>query len=135
MSGSATDSKTRIATAAAIVANFLISWTILPFLIPPFRAYSPGDLIEVLLWQAIGMIGWPLALLGGVFSLLIQPGSTDPGSFLLLLMYPALVLLLLVVLIPKRPRRWAVVLLHILLACSFAAVWHSVLSGYDFMGG
>jgi len=101
----------------------------------PFRAYSPGDFAEVLLWQAMGMVGWPLALLGSAFSLLIQPASTDLASVLLLLIYPALVLLLLIVLIPERPKLWAVVLLHVLLACSFVAVWHGVLTGYDFMGG
>lgn len=135
MPGPAAISRVRIGMAASIVANFLLSWTILPFLLPPFQAYSPGDLIEVLLWQTMGMVGWPLALLGSAFSLLVQPRSTDPWSLLLLLIYPALLLLLILVLGPQRPKRWAVVLLHALIVCSFAAVWRGVLTGYDFMGG
>jgi len=129
------DSKARIAVAVSLAVNLLLSWTILPFLIPPFHAYPPGDLIEVLLWQGMGIVGWPLALFGGVLSLVMQPQSTDVGALLLLLIYPALWLLLVLVLIPKRPKRWAVVALHTLLALSFAAVWRGVLGGSDFMGG
>jgi hypothetical protein len=129
------DSKARIAVAASLVVNLLLSWTILPFLIPPFRAYPPGDLIEVLLWQGMGIVGWPLALFGGVLSLVMQPQSTDLGALLLLLVYPAIGLLLVLVLIPKRPNGWAVIALHTLLALSFAAVWHGVLGGSDFMIG
>ena len=129
------DSKARIAVAVSLVVNLLLSWTILPFLIPPFGAYSPGDLIEVLLWQGMGIVGWPLALFGGVLSLVMQPQSTDLGSLLLLLVYPAIGLLLVLVLIPKRPNGWAVIALHTLLALSFAAVWHGVLGGSDFMVG
>jgi len=128
-------SKVRIAVAASLVVNLLLSWTILPILIPPFRAYPPGDLIEVLLWQGMGIVGVPLALFGVVLILLIQPQSTDLGSLRLLLFYPAMGLLLVLVLIPKRPKRWAVVALHTLLALSFAAVWRGVLGGSDFMGG
>jgi hypothetical protein len=128
-------SKARVARAASIVANFLLSWTILPFLVPPFSGYSLGDLAEVLLWQAMGMVGWPLALFGGVLSLVMQPQSTDLGSLLLLLVYPAIGLLLVLVLVPKRPNGWVVIALHTLLALSFAAVWHGVLTGYDFMRG
>ena len=128
------DSKARIAVAASLVVNLLLSWTILPFLIPPFRAYPTGDLIEVLLWQGMGIVGWPLALFGGVLSLVMQPQSTDLES-LLLLVYPAMGLLLVLVLIPKRPNGWAVIALHTLLALSFAAVWHGVLGGSDFMVG
>jgi hypothetical protein len=135
MGRSISESKVRIAAAASLVANLLLSWTILPFLISPFRAYPPGDLIEVLLWQGMGIVGWPLALIGGVLSLVIQPQSTDLGSLLLLLIYPAMLVLLILVLIPKRPKWWAVVVLHMLLALSFAAVWHGVRTGYEFMGG
>jgi hypothetical protein len=129
------DSKARIAVAVSLAVNLLLSWTILPFLIPPFGAYPPSDLIEVLLWQGMGIVGWPLALFGGVLSLVMQPQSTDLGSLLLLLVYPAIGLLLVLVLIPKRPNAWAVIALHTLLALSFAAVWHGVLGGSDFMVG
>lgn len=129
------DSKARIAIAASLVVNLLLSWTILPFLIPPLRAYPPGDLIEVILWQGMGFVGWPLALFGGVLSLVMQPQTTDLGSLLMLLVYPAIWLLLVLVLIPKRPKGWAVIALHTLLALSFAAVWYGVLGGPVFMGG
>ena len=73
--------------------------------------------------------------LWGSPSLVMQPQSTDLGSLLLLLVYPAIGLLLVLVLIPKRPNGWAVIALHTLLALSFAAVWHGVLGGTDFMVG
>ena len=81
------------------------------------------------------MVGWPLALFGGLFSLLLQPKSTDLGALLLLLTYPTMLLLLILVLRSKRHRWWALILLHMLITFSFAAVWHGVLNGYDFMGG
>jgi hypothetical protein len=119
----------------SIVINLLLSWTILPLVIPPFGLYSLRDLIEVLLWQGIGMVGWPIALLGGFFSLLLQPKSTDLGSVLLLLNYPTMLFLLLFILISKRLKWWALILLHTLLTFSYAVIWHQVLNGYDFMRG
>lgn len=81
------------------------------------------------------MVGWPLSLFGGSFSLLLQPKSTGLGALLLLLIYPSMLFLLVLVLRSERPRRWALILLHMLIPFSFAAVWHGVLNGYDFMGG
>jgi hypothetical protein len=135
MNKSVTDSKARIIIGVSFVVNLLLSWTILPLVIPPFRSYSLHDLIEVLLWQGMGTVGWPLALFGGLFSLLLQPKSTGLGALLLLLIYPSMLFLLVLVLRSERPRRWALILLHMLIPFSFAAVWHGVLNGYDFMGG
>jgi hypothetical protein len=42
---------------AALAANLLLSWLILPLVIPPFRLYSLCQLIEVTLWQAMGTVG------------------------------------------------------------------------------
>jgi len=39
------------------------------------------------------------------------------------------------VLISRRGRRWPLVLLHILLVFSFAAVWYAVRNGYNLMVG
>ena len=116
----------------SIVVTALLSWTLLPFVIPPFRMYSPLELIEVLFWQGVGLIGWPLALLGGFLSLLLQPQSTDLGTLLFILIYPAIWILLILVL---RAKRWALIGLCLLLILSFAAVWYQVLNGYDFMVG
>jgi hypothetical protein len=44
-------------------------------------------------------------------------------------------LLLILALYPRRPRQWALVLLHLFLTGTFAAVWCKVLNGYDFMRG
>lgn len=123
------------AVAGGIVANLLLSWIVLPFVIPPFGLYSLRDLGEVLLWQGIAMIGWPLALFGGIVSFLFQPGSAGLGALLVLLIYPAMLVLLILVLSSKPLRPWALVLFHVVLTLSFAAVWYQVLNGYDFQVG
>lgn len=135
MHNSLPDSKARIIIGVSLVVNLLLSWTILPMVIPPFRFYSLRDLIEVLLWQGMGTVGWPLALLGGFVSLILQGKVSDLGALVLLLNYPTMLFLLVFVLSSKRPRLWALILLHMLIAFSFAVVWHGVLNGYDFMRG
>jgi hypothetical protein len=135
MNKSVPDSKARIIIGVSLVVNPLLSWTILPIVIPPFRIYSLRDLIEVLLWQGMGTLGWPLSLLGGFASLILQGKVTDLGTLVLLLTYPTMLFLLVLVLSSKRPRLWALILLHMLITFSFAAVWHGVINGYDFMGG
>ena len=37
----------KIAAGMSIVINFLVSWTLLPLALPPFRSYSLRELIEV----------------------------------------------------------------------------------------
>jgi hypothetical protein len=49
--------KTARTIGAAMAANLLLSWLILPLVIPPFRLYSLCQLIEVTLWQAMGTVG------------------------------------------------------------------------------
>ena len=119
----------------SIAVNGLLSWTILPLVLPPFRLYSGRELLEVLLWQGMGLVGWPLGLIGGMANLLLHRTWTDLVSLLLLSMYPVMILLLMFSLFPKRPKWWALALLHILIAGSFGAVWYKVLNGYDFMRG
>ena len=119
----------------SLVVNLLFSWTLLPFVVPPFRVYSLRELVEVLLWQGMGAIGWPIALIGGLARLILHGRLSNLPALLVVLVYPAMLLLLVLAFSPKRPRRWASVLLHIFLTGSFAAVWHGVLSGYDFMKG
>jgi hypothetical protein len=128
------DVKTRTIVASLLV-NFLVSWTVMPVVIPPFRFYSFRELIEVLLWQGMGAIGWPMGCLGAGANLLFHGKASDLVSLLSLLIYPAMLFLLLFVLYASRAKRWGLVLLHLLLAFSFAAVWYGVLNGYDFMRG
>jgi hypothetical protein len=121
--------------AASLMANFLLSWTVLPLVIPPFRMYTWRELMDVLLWQGIGLIGWPFGILGGLANLLQQGSLSDLVTLLLVLIYPSMLLLLTLVLFSKGARRWHLILLHVLLILSFAAVWYQVLNGYDFMIG
>ena len=119
----------------SLLANFLISWTLLPVLIPPFRIYSLWELIEVLLWQGLGLLGWPLAIGGACLSIFFQFESSNLVAFLFLLIYPSMWFLLIGVWRSKRCKVQALVVLHVLLAISFAALWFQVLNGYDFMVG
>jgi len=121
MSMSPGSRKARIAVGASMVVDLLLSLTILPFAIPPFQAYTFRDLLEVLLWQEIAVAGWPMALCGGAASLVLQPMSTDMGVLLLVTIYPAMLLLVILVLRSKRAAGWAIVLLHKLVTLSFAA--------------
>ena len=129
------DHRRLLAIIASLGMTFLVCWTVLPLVIPPFRPYSLFQLMEVVLWQGIGTVGWPLAIFGALLCLLFEPASVDAGALLLVLMYPAMLLLLLRVLTSAVPRRCQLIVLHLLLILSFAAVWYRVLNGYDFMLG
>jgi len=83
----------------------------------------------------MGLVGWPLGLVGGLANLLVHRAGTDLVSLLLLAMYPVMILLLLFSLISKRPQWWVLAVLHLVLIGTFAAVWYKVLNGYDFMRG
>jgi hypothetical protein len=125
----------RIAARISIAVNFLVSWTLLPLALPPSHSYSPRDLIEVLLWQGMGIVGWPLGLVGGLANLCLHRAGTDLVSLLLLSMYPVMLLFLIFSLFPKRRKWWVLAVLHIVLTGSFAVVWYKVLNGYDCMKG
>lgn len=119
----------------SLAVNILLSWTLLPFVIPPFGCYSLFQLLEVLLWQGIGAVGWPLALLGIVLSVPFGAKLTSAYSLILMLMYPAIQFLLIHSAISRTPRRVELILMHLFVAFSFAVVWYYVLNGYDFMLG
>jgi len=127
----AINSKTKL-IAATLSANVLLSWTLLPFVIPPFRGYSPTEFFEVLFWQSIGAVGWPFVLVGVVLSVSCGSKLTSAESFFTL-MYPAIQFLLVRSVISKTPRHCELILMHMLVALSFAVVWFYVLNGYDFM--
>lgn len=127
--------RTRRTAGLSIAVNGLLSWTLLPLVLPPFRLYSGRELGEVLLWQGMGLAGWPLGLVGGLANLLLHRAGSDLVSLLLLAMYPVMILLLTLSLFPKRPKWWVLAVLHLVLTGAFAAVWHKVLNGYDFMRG
>lgn len=127
--------RTRRTVGLSIAVNGLLSWTLLPFVLPPFRLYTGRELLEVLLWQGMGLVGWPLGLVGWLADLLMHRAGTDPVSLLLLSMYPVMIVLLMFSLFPKRPKWWVLAVLHLVLTGTFAAVWYKVLNGYDFMIG
>jgi hypothetical protein len=120
---------------AGLIANFLLSWIVLPLAIPPFRVYSCRELMEVLLWQGMGAVGWPFAIMGGFASLILHGTMSGLANLLLLLMYPTMLLLLIYVLFSKRSKQWVLIILHMLVTFAFAVMWHQVLNGYDFMPG
>ena len=129
----AINSKTKL-IVSTLIANFLLSWALLPFVIPPFRSYSSSEFFEVLFWQGIGAVGWPFVLLGVALSVPFgaKPASTDS---LFTLMYPAIQFLLVRSLISRTQRHWELILMHVFVTLSFAVIWYYVLNGYDFMSG
>ena len=129
----AINSKTKL-IVVTLIANCLLSWTLLPFVIPPFRGYSPSEFFEVLFWQSIGAVGWPFVLLGVVLSVPFGAKLTSADS-LFTLMYPAIQFLLVRSAISRTPRHWELILMHMFVTLSFAVVWYYVLNGYDFMSG
>ncbi len=105
----------------------------MPLAIPPFRVYSFRELIEVLLWQGMGAVGWPFAILGGFAGVILQGTMSGLANLLLVMIYPTMLLLLIFVLFSKRPKQWVLVILHMLITFAFAAIWYQVLNGYDLM--
>ena len=124
-----------LAIGIPLAVNSLLSWTTLPIAVPPFGGYSIAQLVEILLWQGIGTVGWPLGLLGAFLSLIFKADAVSLGALLLMLVYPSMLLLLVLALISKTLHRWQLILLHLLLTFSFGAVWYHVLNGYGFMAG
>lgn len=119
----------------SLVVNILLCCTLVPFVIPPFGGYSFSALLEVLLWQAIGMVGWPFALFGMVVSIPFGAKVAGAAPALFVLLYPAILFLLIRFVIAKTLRRLNFVLLHLFVFLSFVVVWYYVLNGYNFMAG
>jgi hypothetical protein len=118
-----------------LAVNLVVSWAILPFAIPPFGGYSLHELFEVILWQGICTVGWPFAALGVLLSLPFGLEVSHSWDFLLIMIYPAILVLLIRALFAKVVRILELLLLHFFVAFSFVAVWYRVLNGYDFMVG
>ncbi len=129
------DRKQLLMVGLSLVVNALASWVLLPLTMPPFRMYTTSELAETLLWQGMGAIGWPFALLGVVLSVPFGGHAPDLGSVLMILVYPGILLLAIRRFTARALRIGPLVLLHLLLALSFAAVWWRVLNGYEFMVG
>jgi hypothetical protein len=125
----------RARVAIGVGVNVLLSWGVLPLLLTSTRAATRGDFAEVAMWQTVGMVAWPLAILGGVLSLVFQQATTKLWPLLFVLVYPTMLFLFVYLLRSKRQAYWAVIALHLLITASFAAVWYRVLNGYDFMVG
>jgi hypothetical protein len=117
----------------SLAVNFFLCCTLLPFVIPPFENYSYSKLLEVLLWQSIGMVGWPFALPGLILSIPFDAKLTSVAF--LLLVYPAIQFLIIRSMIAKTQLRMEIILLHIFVILSFVFMWYYVLNGYDFMVG
>jgi hypothetical protein len=120
---------------APLAVTLLLALTVLPLAIPPFRSYTIQELGEVLLWQAIGIVGWPLALFGALLSLPFRSATLEIAPIVLTLIYPIAFILLVLSLASRTVRLWPIILLHLAVLISFTAVWYGVLNGYTFMPG
>lgn len=118
-----------------LVVTTLLSLTLLPLVIPPFRPPSMAEVGEVLLWQTIANIGWPVAIAGAILSLATGAVVTDPTSLALLLAYPFTYFILLRSLAARTVVVWHAVLLNALVLATYAGIWYGVGNGYSFMSG
>jgi hypothetical protein len=123
--------QTLIRLGLSLTLNILLCSTLLPFV---FSASLAGTL-EVLLWQGMGAVGWPFALLGMVLNLLFGGKFPDLVPFLLILLFPAIEFLIVRIAISKSPRRLEFILLHVFVVTSFLGMGYYVFKGYDFMVG
>lgn len=114
--------------------NILLCCLLLPYVIPPFPGFSLSVMLEVLLWQMISAVGWPLALIGLAISLPFG-ARTSAASLLPLFIYPVIEFLFIRSLLSKTSRHIDFILLHIFVILSFILMWYAVLNGYDFMPG
>lgn len=119
----------------ALSINILLSLFLLPLVMPQSNGYPFSRLLEVLLWQVICTICWPLAVLGIVLSVAFGASTFNATSVLFIFIYPAIQALLIHSAISKTYRRFESILLHLLVTLSFVVVWFYVLNGYDFMSG
>jgi len=120
------------------MVNLAFSLLALPFLVMPGTAWGLAHLLEVLFWQAVGLISWPLALFGLVATAALSPGTSAWSAMFMVMAYPLLIGLALVAGLARRPAglTWlALGIYHLLLMVSFAAVWRQVLGGYSWMVG
>ena len=120
---------TRLGLSLAL--NILLCSMLLPLVF----STSLAGMLEVLLWQGIGLVGWPFAFLGMALNLLFGGDFPDLVPFLLTLLYPAIEFLIVRIAISQSPRRLEFVLLHVFVVVSFVGMGTYVFNGYDFMVG
>jgi hypothetical protein len=120
--------------AAHVGLNALFSLTILPLVLPPFRGYTAAQLAEVAFWQTLGVVGWPLVIAGALLTLPFGASLRTIASLAIALTYPG-ILILIVRAATRQVRGHEFLLLHLLMAISFGAIWRGVLNGYAFMPG
>ena len=119
----------------SLALNILLCCTLLPLALEPDQIFTLQDLLEVILWQGLALVGWPLAIVMGVLQFIRQGIFMDTRSFLSLMIYPVGLVLLALTIFLKRGKFFSLVIFHLLLILSFVVTWYSVRSGYDFMLG
>ena len=119
----------------SLALNILLCCTLLPLALEPDQIFTLQDLLEVILWQGMALVGWPLAIVMGVLQFIRQGIFMDTRSFLSLMIYPAGLVLLALTIFLKQGKFFSLVILHLLIILSFVVTWYSVRSGYDFMLG
>ena len=119
----------------SLAVNLLICLTILPYVMQPDSLFNIKELIETLFWQAISLIGWPVALIVGALNYLRNRNLSDLRTALFVSIYPAIWLIAPSLIFIKKGKWILLVILHLLLILSFFVTWLSVLKGYDFMVG
>lgn len=119
----------------SLALNVLLCCTLLPLALQPDQVFTLQDLLEVILWQGMALVGWPMALVMGFVQLISQGIIMDTRSLLSLLVYPTGLVLLALTIFLKRGKMISLILLHLLIILSFVVTWYSVRNGYDFMLG
>jgi len=119
----------------SILINILFCCLLLPLLLKSPPQLIPGQVLETLFWQGVGLTSWPVALI----MMLVNPpfsGSLPRLSDIFsLILFPMIEINLLLILIFKKNKWIPLILTHLLILLSFIITWKAVLTGYNFMVG
>lgn len=119
----------------SLAANILICCTLLPLAIQPYQIFTSRQLLEILLWQGLAIIGWIIPLLFSSLAFFRQGSLSNLGNILRILIYPSGQLALILMIVIKNNKWIPLIVLHILIILSFIVTWYPVLNGYDLMIG
>jgi hypothetical protein len=119
----------------SLLTNIMICCSAIPFILQPNHIFDYRQLVEVLFFQVIYLIGWPVPIVIWLGEVIFYGGFPDLGDLALVLVYPVGLICLLLTIFGKNNTWIPFVFAHTLIVISFIATWSAVIFGYNFMVG